>query len=179
MYLKCNWMTWTGLILLRIETSGEIRWRQKWTLLFMKFGEIFWAAEELLASQEGLCCMELIFNCWFHPWSNLDLTLQAPSLFFSLLTSPNTVCVQTTPVFTQISFHFLRASWFSLHKLLPTDVACRCYTCGFIYCVTDSHLSWGAELFPSSAISFFIYLPLIRSCILFAKVFIGTRCGDH
>lgn len=38
-----------------LGTSGRLFWTQYWTCWFHKMGEISWEAEELLASQEGLC----------------------------------------------------------------------------------------------------------------------------
>ena len=52
--------TWTGSILLRIGTGGGLLWRRWWTFGFHKMRRISWVAEDLLASQEGLCSMQLI-----------------------------------------------------------------------------------------------------------------------
>jgi hypothetical protein len=45
---------------LRIGTDGGLLWMRQWTFGFHKMREISWLAEELLASQNGLCSMELI-----------------------------------------------------------------------------------------------------------------------
>ena len=49
---------WTGLICLRIGTGGGHFWMLQRTFGFHKMREISWLADELLASQEGLCSME-------------------------------------------------------------------------------------------------------------------------
>jgi hypothetical protein len=49
---------WTGLSWLRIGTDGGHSWMCWWTLGFHKMRGISWLAENRLASQEGLCCME-------------------------------------------------------------------------------------------------------------------------
>jgi hypothetical protein len=50
---------WTGFIWLRIGTSGRLPWPWLWTFWFHKMLEISWHPEQLLASQEELCSMEL------------------------------------------------------------------------------------------------------------------------
>jgi hypothetical protein len=49
---------WTGSIWLRIGTGGELLWMRLWTFGFHKIREISWVAQDVLASQEGLCSME-------------------------------------------------------------------------------------------------------------------------
>jgi hypothetical protein len=51
---------WTGLIWLRIGTGGGRLWMRSWTFGFHKMQGISWLAEDLSASQEGLCFMELV-----------------------------------------------------------------------------------------------------------------------
>ena len=50
---------WTALIWLSIGTGGMLSWRRRWTFRFHKLRANSWLAEELLAFQEFLCCMEL------------------------------------------------------------------------------------------------------------------------
>ena len=50
----------TGLIWLRIGTGSGILWPQQFTFGFHKMQGISWLAEELLASHEELCSMELV-----------------------------------------------------------------------------------------------------------------------
>jgi len=45
---------------LTIGTSGGLLWKLWWTFVLHKLWEISWLAEELLASQGGLCLMELV-----------------------------------------------------------------------------------------------------------------------
>jgi hypothetical protein len=45
------------LISFRIRAGGGLLWMRKWTFGLHKMGGI-WLAEELLASQQELCCME-------------------------------------------------------------------------------------------------------------------------
>jgi hypothetical protein len=51
---------WTGLIWLRIETSCGLLQIWLWTSWFYNMWGISWLAVELLASKDGLCCMELV-----------------------------------------------------------------------------------------------------------------------
>jgi hypothetical protein len=51
----------TGSIWLRIGAGGGPLWKRRWTFGFHKIRGIYWLAENLLASQEGLCFMELIW----------------------------------------------------------------------------------------------------------------------
>jgi hypothetical protein len=45
---------------LRIGTGGGLLWMRQWTSEFHKMRGISWLAEKLLASQEGICSMELV-----------------------------------------------------------------------------------------------------------------------
>ena len=45
---------------IRIGTGGGHLWKRWWTFGFRKMRGISWLAEELLASPEGLCCMQLV-----------------------------------------------------------------------------------------------------------------------
>ena len=53
---------WTGLIWLRTGTGRSRLWMRSRTLGFHKIRGISWLAKDLLASQEGLCSMELVKN---------------------------------------------------------------------------------------------------------------------
>jgi hypothetical protein len=53
-------MEWTGLIWLRIETSGWLLWTRQWTFGFHKMLGNSWVAVQTAASQEGLSSMELV-----------------------------------------------------------------------------------------------------------------------
>jgi hypothetical protein len=55
---EVGWGAWTGSIWLRIWTGGELLWMRLWTFGFHKMRGIFWVAQDVLASQEGLCYME-------------------------------------------------------------------------------------------------------------------------
>jgi len=60
-YLKemaCGVMDW--LMCLRIRTGGGVLWMRYWNFMFHKVGKTCWPAEDLSASQEGLCSMELV-----------------------------------------------------------------------------------------------------------------------
>jgi hypothetical protein len=52
--------TRTGSIWLRIGTSGRLSYFRQWAFGFHKMGGISSVAEDLLASQEGLCSMILV-----------------------------------------------------------------------------------------------------------------------
>jgi hypothetical protein len=55
---EVGWGAWTGSIWLRTGTGGELLWMRLWTFGFHKMRGISWVAQDVLASQEGLCCME-------------------------------------------------------------------------------------------------------------------------
>jgi hypothetical protein len=57
---KWNGMVWTRLIWLRIGAGGGLLWMREWTFRFHKMWGISWLAENRLASQEGLCCVEWV-----------------------------------------------------------------------------------------------------------------------
>jgi hypothetical protein len=50
---------WIGLIWLRIRTYGERFWMRHWTIRFHIVRVISWLDEKLVASQEGLCSMQV------------------------------------------------------------------------------------------------------------------------
>jgi hypothetical protein len=52
--------SWTRFIWLRIGSNGESFWTRWWNLGLHKRRGIYWLAEWLLASQEGLYFMELV-----------------------------------------------------------------------------------------------------------------------
>jgi hypothetical protein len=54
---EVRWGAWIGFIWLNIGTGGALLWMLYWNFGFHKMGGISWLAEELLASQEGLCSM--------------------------------------------------------------------------------------------------------------------------
>ena len=54
-----GWGAWTRSIWLRTGTDGWLLWMRQWTFGLHKMRVIAWVAEVLLASQEGLCSMEL------------------------------------------------------------------------------------------------------------------------
>jgi hypothetical protein len=53
-----GWGTLTESIWLRIGTG--LLWIRWWTYVFHKMRGISWVAEDLLASQEEICSMELV-----------------------------------------------------------------------------------------------------------------------
>jgi hypothetical protein len=59
-YTRIYRHSWIGLIWLSIGTGGGHLSVRQWTLRFYKMRGIFWLDENRLASQEGLCCMELV-----------------------------------------------------------------------------------------------------------------------
>lgn len=54
--------SWTGLIRLRKEKGVGLLWTRKWDFELDKTLYISWPTEELVASEEGLNCMECIIN---------------------------------------------------------------------------------------------------------------------
>jgi hypothetical protein len=54
---------WTGSIWLRIGTGGGLLSIWLWTFGFHKMRGISWVAQDVLASQEGHCSMELVSEC--------------------------------------------------------------------------------------------------------------------
>jgi hypothetical protein len=61
------------LIWLRIGTGGRLLWVRWWTFGFHKMRGISWLADDLLASQEGLCSMELVMRHIRFEGSNYEL----------------------------------------------------------------------------------------------------------
>ena len=57
---KWDGEAWTGLVWLRIGAGGWRLWMREWTFGFHKMLGHSWLAEDLLASQEGLCSMNLV-----------------------------------------------------------------------------------------------------------------------
>jgi hypothetical protein len=53
-------MVWSGLIRLRIGTSGGLLWTRWWTFGFHKMLGSSWVAAQLAASQDGLSSMKLV-----------------------------------------------------------------------------------------------------------------------
>jgi len=68
--IDCEEDPWTGSIWPRTGTSDGLLWRRQWTFGSHKMREIYWLVEEVLASDEGLCSLELVcsfvssFVCW-------------------------------------------------------------------------------------------------------------------
>ena len=58
---EVGWRACTGSIWLRIGADGVLLWMWLWTFRFHK---ISWLAEDLLASQKGLCSVELGWLVW-------------------------------------------------------------------------------------------------------------------
>ena len=54
-------LAWPGLAWVRLAQNrgnGGLLWAREWTFVFYKMHWICWLAEELLASQDRMCCME-------------------------------------------------------------------------------------------------------------------------
>jgi hypothetical protein len=58
---EVGWRARTGLIWLRTGTGGKLLWIRLWTFGFHKMWRISWVALNVLASQEGLCSMQLFW----------------------------------------------------------------------------------------------------------------------
>jgi hypothetical protein len=54
-----GWMAWAGFNWLRTGRGGGLLWMQWWTFRFHKMKGISWLADNMLASQGGLCSMEV------------------------------------------------------------------------------------------------------------------------
>jgi hypothetical protein len=63
-------MVWTGLVWLRIGTSGGFLWTQWWTFGFHKIQGISWADAQLATSQEELSSMR-VWNEGCRKWPDL------------------------------------------------------------------------------------------------------------
>ena len=59
-FLSYHLVAWTGLIWLRIGTYGGLLWMHLWNVGLHKMRGISRPAEDLLLSQEGLCCIEFL-----------------------------------------------------------------------------------------------------------------------
>jgi hypothetical protein len=64
---EVGWWAWTGSIWLRIGTGGGLLWMRLWTFGSHKMRGISWVAQDVLASQEGLCSMEWVSKYVFIP----------------------------------------------------------------------------------------------------------------
>jgi hypothetical protein len=93
---ELGWGAWIGFIWLRIGTGGGLLWVRESTFGFHKTRGISWLAEDLLASQEGLCSIELVSLAnWVLSlkegggnWTTVYVYLLL-SLLFSWLDSPS------------------------------------------------------------------------------------------
>jgi hypothetical protein len=65
-------MGWTGSIWLRTGTGGGLLCMRQRTFGFHRMQGISWVAQELLASQEGLCPMELVSMMLVAVYSHLQ-----------------------------------------------------------------------------------------------------------
>jgi hypothetical protein len=59
-FLEVGWGAWTALIWHKIGTGGGLLWIRWWTFCFHNMRGIFWIAQDVSVSQEGLCSMELV-----------------------------------------------------------------------------------------------------------------------
>jgi hypothetical protein len=93
-------MVWTGLIWLRIVTSGGLLWTRYWTFGFHKILGSSWVAAQLAASQERLGSMKLVNHAfWFSSWRviyaaqltrlgmNVRRSVQTTNLLFTRLSA--------------------------------------------------------------------------------------------
>jgi len=70
---------WIGLIWLSMWTWGGVLLIRQWTFGFHKMWGICWSGEELLASQVGFCCMELVY------WSYIKYILYLTDAYWFFL----------------------------------------------------------------------------------------------
>jgi hypothetical protein len=68
---------WTGSSWLRIGTGGRNLWMRKWTFGFPKMRGISRLAENRLASQEGLCSLELCIQVYTHPTHTCNIIVHS------------------------------------------------------------------------------------------------------
>ena len=59
-FKECDLEAGTGLIWFRMGTGNGRLWVWQWTVEFLKVRVVSWLTEDLLASQEGLCFMEIV-----------------------------------------------------------------------------------------------------------------------
>lgn len=69
---------WTKFIWIRTGSIGGILWRRWYNLGFHKGPEIYVMAERILASQEGLYCMELVSHFVHHKYNNTGTEARHP-----------------------------------------------------------------------------------------------------
>ena len=99
----CVGRAWIWLIWIRIRAVGGSLWMRWWTFGFHKMRGIPWLAEDLLASQEGLCCME------FH-WCVISEYLWQYLLLLSCSHTGHCWCVMALYVFADT------VSWVSIRN---------------------------------------------------------------
>jgi hypothetical protein len=131
----------TGSLWLWIETGGWVLWLRLWTFGFYKIGGISWVAEDVLAFQEGLCCMLfiprptpwrsiLIVSFYLHlglPSGLLSASLPTKTLYVLSLTTIRATCsahLNLLELLTRIIFGEEYRAWsFSLCSLLDSTGA--------------------------------------------------------
>jgi hypothetical protein len=89
-------MVWTGLIWLRIGTSGGLLWTRYWALGFHKMLGHSRIAAQLATSQEGLSSIELVRHYYFCSFTVFCFCCSF-NLKFGLVTYPSSP--HTTPTF--------------------------------------------------------------------------------
>jgi hypothetical protein len=85
-----NGRVWTGLIWLRIGTSGGLLWRRWWTLGFHKIRGIFWLTEEQLPSKKE--CTALSYRQIYLPLRFKRLNWEENSMGCFMFVSAVCVC---------------------------------------------------------------------------------------
>ena len=119
---------WTELIWLRTGTSSRLLWTQSWTFGFRKAWVIYQLAEELLTSQECLCCMHLISWLFRKRKYSQDLDLWHSFVTFCWLANVKSIIeilvqffgrwVLYWPPHHALTFYFLQTTMEVVHKFV-------------------------------------------------------------
>jgi hypothetical protein len=150
-----GWGAWTGSIWLRIGTGGGLLWIRWWTFGFHKVWGISWLAENLLASQEWLCFLELV--------TYLVMTLREQDLCVCVC-----VCVdpedESSKLFRNVSYPFT-----SLHSIISLKILSA-------PCVGLEPLKWAwlrivfccsSDVLTTAPSAIFHFMQLVTNTLLF------------
>ena len=187
----------TELVPLRTRTIDRLLWMSQWTFGFYKTLGIYWIAEEMMASQEGLCSIELFSSSlhgkrnnnppkfWCFPsWVSVTKseqgtfiicsTVRAPDTYFYLSQLEHPVCL-LPPSALQIphkSLFFSSSFWLSSLTRLTSRTNKKASQTHFLLL-----LSWPVIYFQLRfKLFFFLVICLTRVFSIFALIFLYILC---
>jgi hypothetical protein len=138
---------WTGLFLLRTGTGGRRMW--SWTFGFHKLWGISWLAEDLWASQEELCSVELVIYVYGREFrSNLptcwhligcSMTSQLPVLQHRNILL---LCHTVLPFLQVKIWGALKIRYYFFFKYILQVCRSNCITCNFVRQGASADWGW-------------------------------------